>query len=162
CLMPDNVTVAPSPPIAACLESYQATGLTTVAAATVRAAEAHRFANVGGLEVERRPDGRLAVRTLQDKGPGRFQVGPTDEAIRAVGRSVIAPRFFELLEEEGRPVAGHEVDDVPLYQALAADGAFLVALVEGEYFDLGFPDGYEAARSILDDHPTWGLGPRQP
>ena len=161
CLMPDNVAFAPRPSIAACLDSYHATGLTTCAVVTVRSKEAYRFANCGGLEVWRRTDGRLAVATLQDKGSGSFKVGPEGEALRAIGRSVLAPRFFELLDEQGRPTADGEVDDVPLYQALAAAGEFLVAPIEGECFDLGLPEGYEAALSYSADHPALGRAPFQ-
>jgi UTP--glucose-1-phosphate uridylyltransferase len=153
CLMPDNVAVAPCRPIVACLEDYRATGLTSLAAVRVRAAEAHRFANCGGLEVNQRPDGRLAVSRLQAKGPGAFQVGPEGEALRAVGRMVVAPRFFELFQAGGAKLAEGEADDVPIYQALAASEELLASPVEGEVFDIGRPEGYEAAVAALRSRP---------
>lgn len=154
CLMPDNLALTSQLPIAACLESYHATGLSSVAAVKVRPAEASRFADCGGVEVSRRGDGRLAVRTIQDKGPGHFKVGPAGEALRAIGRSVLVPSFFDLFEEREKEATGEEVDDVPIYQALAAAGELIAAPVEGECFDLGIPEGYEAALSFEADLPA--------
>ena len=160
CLLPDNVALSPRPPIAACLESWRATGLTTLAAIKVKARQARRFANCGGLEVARRPDGRLAVRAIQNKGPGPFHVGPEGAATRAVGRAVLAPRFFELFEEGlDRRAAGGELDDVPIYQALAAAGQLLAAPVEGDLFDTGHTEGYEAALEFMADGPSHEPGP---
>lgn len=145
CLMPDNVAVPPSLPIAACLEAYRATGLTALAALRVGEAEASRFANCGGLEVEERPDGLLKVLILQGKGEGAFRVGPAGEALRSMGRTVVSERFFELLEAGRESAPQGEFDDVPLFQALAQEGELLAAPFEGVIFDVGRPEGYEAA-----------------
>ena len=145
CLMPDNVSVPPSLPIAACLEAHRATGLTALAALRVGEADSPRFANCGGLEVEERPDGRFKVLKIQDKGEGEFQVGPSGEALRSVGRVVVSERFFELLKAGREEAPQGEFDDVPIFQALAQRGELLAAPFEGAIFDVGRPEGYEAA-----------------
>lgn len=163
CLMPDNLTLTSRLPTAACLESYRATGLSSIAAVKVRPAEASRFANCGGMEIRRRGDGRLAVDFIQDKGPGQFQVGLEGDTWRAIGRSILAAKFFEILEERDEgSAAGDEVDDVPIYQAMGAGGALMAAPVKGECFDLGFPEGYEAALSFTADQHTGDPAHLQP
>lgn len=154
CLMPDNVALAPCRPIASCLEGYRATGLTTLAALRVGASRARRFANCGGLEVAPGPDRRLLVTGLSEKGPGPFRVEGGHEAWRAIGRMVVSGRFFELMDEAPPGDARRELDDVPIYQALAASGELLASPVEGEVFDLGRPQGYEAAVHATSSGPA--------
>jgi UTP-glucose-1-phosphate uridylyltransferase len=145
CLMPDNVALGPCRATVECLESYLATDLATLAALWVGASEASRLADCGRLEVEPRADGRFKVTALGEKGPGTFRVEAGRQTLRAVGRMVISARFFDLMEEAVGESAHWEMDDVPVYQAMAACGELLAATYEGRMFDLGMPQGYEAA-----------------
>jgi NDP-sugar pyrophosphorylase family protein len=58
---------------------------------------------------------------------------------------VVSERFFELLKAGREEAPQGEFDDVPIFQALAQRGELLAAPFEGAIFDVGRPEGYEAA-----------------
>jgi UTP-glucose-1-phosphate uridylyltransferase len=53
---------------------------------------------------------------------------------------------LERFEAVGRALApGAELDDVPVLQQLAREGALAGALADARFFDVGVPEGYREA-----------------
>jgi len=85
------------------------------------------------------------VRSLAGKKKGEWRI-EGEGVLKAVGRWVLFPSFFDLLEEtrgEG------EWDDTPALQLLCRRGKVMGRLLEGEGFDVGNLKGYGAARDFL-------------
>jgi len=137
-LLPDNL-FAKGPAIAPVLAARRATGL-----AAVLLAELPPTAGATGRASARpRADGLLQVEAVTDKGTATGRLAP-------VGRMVFGPDVFERWERlRAGLLPGAELDDVPLLQALAADGRLVGVALDGPFYDAGVPEGYTAALAAL-------------
>ena len=99
----------------------------------------------GRATVERSGNGTYRVVAIADKGKGRFDAGQ-DRAFTPIGRMVLPAGSFERFEAVKRALPnGAELDDVPVLQQLAGEGALAGALTEARFFDVGVPEGYREA-----------------
>ena len=107
--------------------------------------QAAQVAGVGRATVERTADGGYRVVAIADKGKGRFDAGQNG-AFTPIGRMVLPTGSLERFEAIRRELpAGAELDDVPLLQQLAREGALAGAVADARFFDVGVPEGYREA-----------------
>ena len=143
-ILPDNLFLGPNP-TAAVLAVHRATGLATVLLAEVTREQAMTKGATGRATVERTADGDYRVVAIADKGKGRFDAGQ-DRAFTPIGRMVLPAGSLERFEVIRQQLpAGAELDDVPLLQQLAREGALAGAVAEARFFDVGIPEGYREA-----------------
>ena len=150
-ILPDNLFLGPNP-TAAVLAVHRATGLATVLLAEISREQAETKGATGRATVERSNNGSYRVVAIADKGKGRFDPGQ-GRAFTPIGRMVmhaedrdlqaLSLERFEAMERE--LPNGAELDDVPVFQQLAREGALAGALVEARFFDVGIPEGYREA-----------------
>jgi UTP--glucose-1-phosphate uridylyltransferase len=143
-ILPDNLFLGPNP-TAAVLAVHRATGLATVLLAEISREQAETKGATGRATVERSNNGSYRVVAIADKGKGRFDPGQ-GRAFTPIGRMVLPAGSFERFEAMERELPnGAELDDVPVFQQLAREGALAGALVEARFFDVGIPEGYREA-----------------
>lgn len=143
-ILPDNLFLGPNP-TSAVLAVHRATGLATVLLAEVTREAATTKGATGRAMVERTADGSYRVVSIADKGKGRFDPGQ-DRAFTPIGRMVLPAGSLERFEAVQRHLpAGAELDDVPVLQQLAREGALAGAVAEARFFDVGVPEGYREA-----------------
>jgi UTP--glucose-1-phosphate uridylyltransferase len=147
-LLPDNLFLGANP-TEEVLRVHRATGLTTVLLAEVTREDARSKGATGRASVVRGDDGSYRVTSIADKGRGRFDPGQ-ERAFTPIGRMVFPPGSLERFEEVGRGLApGAELDDVPVLQQLAREGALAGAVADARFFDVGVPEGYRDAVSAF-------------
>jgi len=143
-ILPDNLFLGANP-TATVLAVHRATGLATVLLAEVTREQAMTKGATGRATVERRDDGSYRVVAIADKGKGRFDPGQ-DRAFTPIGRMVLPAGSLERFEAVKRDLpAGAELDDVPVLQQLAGEGALAGAVADARFFDVGVPEGYREA-----------------
>jgi UTP--glucose-1-phosphate uridylyltransferase len=143
-ILPDNLFLGPNP-TSAVLAVHSATGLATVLLAEISRQEATTKGATGRATVERGDGGSYRVVAIADKGKGRFDAGQ-DRAFTPIGRMVLPADSFERFETMKRALPPDaELDDVPLLQQLAREGALAGAVTEARFFDVGVPEGYREA-----------------
>jgi len=139
-LLPDNL-FARGPAIAPVLAARRATGMAAVLLAELPPAAGA----TGRATGRRRADGLLQVEAVADK-----VTATATGRLAPVGRMVFGPDVFERWERLRAGLApGAELDDVPLLQALAADGRLVGVALDGPFYDAGVPEGYTAAMAAL-------------
>ena len=117
----------------------------TVLLAEISREQAETKGATGRATVERSGNGTYRVVAIADKGKGRFDAGQ-DRAFTPIGRMVLPAGSFERFEAVKRALPnGAELDDVPVLQQLAGEGALAGALTEARFFDVGVPEGYREA-----------------
>jgi UTP--glucose-1-phosphate uridylyltransferase len=143
-ILPDNLFLGPNP-TAAVLAVHRSTGLATVLLAEISREQAETKGATGRATVERSGNGSYRVVAIADKGKGRFEAGQ-NAAFTPIGRMVLPAGSFERFEAAKRELPnGAELDDVPVFQQLAREGALAGALAEARFFDVGVPEGYREA-----------------
>jgi UTP--glucose-1-phosphate uridylyltransferase len=165
-LLPDNVPLAPDHRLATLLDVKRERGASVVGVIEIDARWSGLFGDSGRIDWRPLAPGVVAIDRLHDKRPGRFVVEPSSAPLlRAVGRYVLGPDFFERLETSRRarrPGGDRELDEVPAVQALALDRELVGALLPMPLFDVGHPSGLLAASAHLagrkDAAPTSGAG----
>lgn len=111
----------------------------------LEAAKSERMSVVGVMEV---PEGKVSnygIIAGEEFGPGRYRVrgvvekpsrGQAPSRLAIVGRYVLTPEIFDLLENTA-PDAGGEIQLTDALQTLAADNRLLAIKVRGQRFDTG-------------------------
>jgi len=144
-LMPDFVLFEADPPLAQMLKVFERWGAETVGVVEVRRGEERYFGNVGILEGFLLGDGIMEVKDLSEKRKEEWRI-EGDKALKGVGRWILFPSFFDLLEEsrgEG------EWDDTPALQLLCQRRRVMGRILEGRGFDVGNLEGYKVAQDFL-------------
>jgi len=140
-LLPDNVFWGESPSTRQMLTRFQEYGETVLGLIEVNHDTAPLFGNCGAVTLEAIKENVFVVNELKDKMPGHFELGDAATAIRACGRFILRPDFFdeaakfdsERLRQNG---------EVPIIQSLIAKRKVNGVLLKGRLFDCGNPDGY--------------------
>lgn len=96
--------------------------------------ETHRYGVVDGQTLEER---LYRVRGIVEKPPA----GEAPSNLAVVGRYILTPRIFDLLERTGRG-AGGEIQLTDAIESLLADESVLAWEFEGKRFDCGDKLGY--------------------
>ena len=145
-LMPDFLLVGAPPPLSQMKGAFERFGRETVGVILLEKGEEDSYGNVGILEVTPLGDDILKVKEMSGKrdAPLRLSGG---RAYKAVGRWILFPSFFSLLEEMRGE--GGEWDDTPAMRRLCQEGRVVGKILQGKGFDLGNRGGYEAAREWL-------------
>ena len=144
-ILPDNLFLGPNP-TAAVLAVHRATGLATVLLAEISQ-------RAGGDEGRHRPRhggavGRRELPRRRDRGQGEGPVRRRSEAQRSprsAGWCCRPAASSASRRRSGSCPPGAELDDVPVFQQLAREGALAGALAEARFFDVGVPEGYREA-----------------
>jgi UTP--glucose-1-phosphate uridylyltransferase len=151
-VLPDNLFRGPNQ-TAAVLTEWRRLGLATVLIAEITAGEAGTKGATGRARVREEADGSLRVAELADKGSGRFDPGG-DRAATPIGRLVLPGTAWGELDDIARSLpSGAELDDVPLLQRLARQGALAGVRCTADFFDVGVPEGYRQAVSAFPAQP---------
>lgn len=149
--LPDNLFVGDAPGVAQVVDAWRATGTSAVAVVEIHAGEAARRGPTSVFPGTL--DGDLfRIARIPDKGErGRtFDTGGAPSAFTGVGRYVFLPEVFDAIDAVERELpAGAELDDVPVMQRLLAAGRLVGRRIRGRFLDVGLPQGYEEATTLL-------------
>ncbi len=147
-ILPDGVVVPPGGSLPPLLEAHRNGGECVFALIEVGLQEAERYGNCGGVTLAAGTSRARRIETLQEKGPGSFQV-TGESALRTFPRQILTPRFFQIAHELRRDHREGEFDDVPILRRLVAEGRVLGVPLAGRGFDVGNPVGHAAATEAL-------------
>jgi len=149
--LPDNLFDGAMPGLAEVLETYVATGTSTVAVAEIAAADAARrgatAAYPGTLDGDVY---RLSAVPEKRAHDGAFDTGGRASAFTAVGRYAFTGELWEAIERaDAARAADAELDDVPVLRDLFARGRLVGRRMRGRFLDVGVPDGWREADALL-------------
>ena len=147
-LLPDNVLLSPEHRLATMTELHARSGKDVVGILELDASQTGRYGNSGLFEGDERLPGVFEIHRLRDKGRGRLWIAEGETVRRTCGRYVCRPHVLEGIEELRRGAEG-ELDEVPVYQRIAAAGGLLGRLLPPPLFDVGHPSGFLAANAWL-------------
>ena len=156
-LLPDNVLLSSRHRLAAMTDLHAESGKDVVGVLELDASQTGRYGNSGLFEGDERRPGVFEIHRLRDKGPGRLRIAEGTTVRRACGRYVCRPHLLEGIAELRR-VGDTELDEVPVYQRIAAAGGLLGRLLVPPLFDVGHPSGFLAANAWLHDRETEAEG----
>jgi UTP--glucose-1-phosphate uridylyltransferase len=98
------------------------------------------------------PGTRAGDDFLIDAIPGKgahdttFSLGAAESAMTGVGRYVFTADAYRIIESVERSLeTGMELDDIPVMQAMLAEGTLLGRVLQGTFLDVGLPTGYREA-----------------
>ncbi|MBX6350656.1 MAG: UTP--glucose-1-phosphate uridylyltransferase [Clostridia bacterium] len=143
-MLADDVYVADPPAIAQLLRAYREAARSVVAVTRVPRDEVGRYGVVALPPGADPALGRVAALAFVEKP--RPEAAPSEWAV--VGRYVLEPEIFEILERTG-PGAGGEVQLTDALNELARRGRVDVLAVSGERYDVGEPIGFVEATVAL-------------
>lgn len=132
-VLPDDVILAEPPCLHQMIDVFNETGRPVVALMEVPDEETSRYGIVAG---ERVADRRYRLTHMVEEPKSN---PPSNLAI--IGRYILPPSIFKLLEETG-PGAGGEIQITDALQKLIADGEFYGYVFEGKRYDAGEKLGY--------------------
>lgn len=147
-VLPDDVILADPPCLHQMMDVYRDTGRPIVALMEVPDDETHRYGIISGEQVR---DRVWRVRDMVEKPKGK---APSNLAI--IGRYILPPEIFEILENIDRG-AGGEIQLTDGLRALIDRGEVLGYVFEGTRYDAGEKLGYlKATIDYALRHPTLG------
>jgi len=152
-MMPDFVLLNSPPALGQMIEALGEGRNSAVGFLRLDSEKARTFGNVGVLETEAIEGPLHRIMTLSDKKPGMLILSKGAEMSKAVGRQILQPDFFEVFDTTNWKIKG-ERDDVPVIQGLIEEGEFLGVCLQGFGFDIGNPQGYQAANEYLRQYPV--------
>lgn len=147
--LPDNLFISDKPALAQLIGIYQETGKNVVAIVELTAENRDRYGPTaiypGTVDGQ-----RFMIERIPDKGPrGKtFELGGAQSAFTGVGRYVLLPEAFAVIDEvEASLHRGKELDDIPVMQRLLKRDRLVGCVIAGEFLDVGLPAGYREADS---------------
>ena len=149
-LLPDEIMDSDPPCLAQMIKQYEQNGCSVLGIREVPDAEVHRYGIVDGKPFQ--GDSTWEVSNLVEK-PKR-DVAPSNLAI--IGRYVITPEIFDILEET-KPGAGGEIQLTDALNVLAHKERMLAQVYEGNRYDCGDKFGFlQATISLALKRPDLG------
>lgn len=147
-VLPDDVILADEPCLLQMRRVFEETGRPVIALMEVSDDETSRYGIIAG---ERVRDRVFRVTDMVEKPkanpPSRFAI---------IGRYILPPEIFPLLEKTGRG-AGGEIQLTDALRQLVADGDFYGYVFEGKRYDAGEKLGYlKATVDYALKHPALG------
>jgi UTP--glucose-1-phosphate uridylyltransferase len=150
-LFPDNIIFARKPAIRQLMDVRETTGWGGAICGLHRIGrgDAPDFGNCGGVELGTGHQDLWPVLKVRSKGKGHFQIPLSGRGIRMFPRHILTPEFFMRVEKQAGRAGKGEIDDVPIFQDMCAEGKLFGTFVEGRLYDAGNPKGYDAAIRYL-------------
>jgi len=141
-IMPDAVFVSEKPAFGELKKTYKKNLPYLSGLFYVDKHMARGFGNCGRINAHHLSAKLWRIQKVSDKKPGYFTMRGKRSVLRGNGRVIVPASFFDLIEEERKNVRSGELDDVPIWQKLAREGALYGCLMKGRGFDTGNPIGY--------------------
>ncbi|MBU2552433.1 MAG: NTP transferase domain-containing protein [Proteobacteria bacterium] len=149
-VMPDNLLLGGPPALGRMIAVYRLVRSEVIGVIELDAAAARLFGNVGLIELEpHAPVVPLRVLSLSPKGAGRLRPRGNGLFYKGFIGVIYLPGWPERIDGLVPNFQG-ELDDTDLVQALIRESRLWAAPLEGRGFDVGNPDGLEAARAALN------------
>jgi UTP-glucose-1-phosphate uridylyltransferase len=148
--LPDNLfpdTIA----LMQVVDCFVTGGVTSVGMVEIAARDA---AMMGSTPVyEGTVDGNdFRISRIPSKGEhrGRFDTRGAASAYTGVGRWVLHPEVFDLIDQVEQELSeSTELDDIPVMQRLVAAGRLTGRIITGRFLDTGLPEGFREAERIF-------------
>ena len=147
-LLPDNVLLSPEHRLESMTELFERSGRDVVGVLELDSSESGRYGDSGLFEGSSPERGVFEIGRLHEKRPGRLEIPDGETVRRTCGRYICRPHVLRLIDELW-PAAQGELDEVPVYQRIAAEGGLLGRVLPPPLFDVGHPSGYLAANAWL-------------
>ncbi len=139
---PDDIYF-PAPGVLKELKSvYQKYGTDVIALMELNEENADGIGNSGRVDIERLNGNVFRIKKFIEKGPGRFIPRFSGE-IRSCGISISGPHIFEYIERLRNNIKTEEFTNLPVMELTLQEKGFLGCHVQGNFFDVGNPVGYE-------------------
>lgn len=142
-LLPDEIIVGEEPCIGQMMRAFERTGDSTLGVRAVPEEETHRYGIVDGQPLEGY-SGWYEVTDMVEKPPA----GQAPSNLAIIGRYVITPEIFEILEETPRG-SGGELQLTDALLTLSGRQRMLACDIEGRRFDAGDKLGFLEATAYL-------------
>jgi UTP--glucose-1-phosphate uridylyltransferase len=154
-LLPDNVALSPEHRLADMVAAHRETGKDVLGVLELDHRQSGLFGRSGLFAGEELRPRLWRLDRLLGKEPGTLEIAPGELVRRTCGRFVCTPRLLEELARR-RPTTPGELDEVPAYQRIVADGEAVGWALAPPLFDVGHPDGLLAACGWLHERRRRG------
>lgn len=150
--LPDNLFVETSEPAVAQVIATYARYHTNVVGLTEITAELAASRGPTPIYPGLRRGDDFDIESIPSKGAhgSTFALGSASSAMTGVGRYVFTPAAFDIIDAVEHSLArGHELDDIPVMQAMLAEGGLRGRVLRGTFLDVGLPEGFREATEKL-------------
>jgi UTP-glucose-1-phosphate uridylyltransferase len=150
--LPDNLFVDTTEPAVAQVIATYARERTNVVGLTEITAEQAATRGPTPIYPGVRRGDDFDIESIPTKGAkgSTFSVGGARSAMTGVGRYVFIPSAFTVIDAVERSLEqGRELDDIPVMQAMLANGALRGRVLRGTFLDVGLPEGFREASEKL-------------
>lgn len=145
-ILPDGIMDYKDPPLREMEKVFERYHKDTVACIELKCERAREFGNCGAMDVEEIEGDALLIRSLSSKNEGHFTIKPGKTRLKGFPRYILTSKFFHYLKEMRNTIKeGEELDDVPIFQRMIAEGILIGKSIKGVPFDVGNPTGYFSA-----------------
>jgi len=147
-IMPDNLLLGARPALAQMLAGFGRINQPITGLIRLAGGKARLFGNVGRVELEApaRPGKPVRVKSLSPKGAGHLTVQGTEPFYKGFQGAVYTPDWVGTARHLQPNLEG-ELDDTDIVLELIRQGRLWAVLLQGPGFDLGNPQGLDAART---------------
>jgi UTP-glucose-1-phosphate uridylyltransferase len=149
-VMPDHLTLGP-PGLAVMIDAFGQCRTDVIGAVPVPVDHAARFGNVGRMTLDETEPGPPRVVSFSPKGPGGLTVPGGGRHYKGHLAVIFAPGWAEDARNLS-PAPNGEYDDTDLVIQRTAERRLRAALLPGRAFDVGRPQGLDAARRAWEAH----------
>jgi len=149
--LPDNLFLGAEPAVAEVTAAFSQAAMNVVGMTEVLEADASRRGPTPIYPGIRRDD-LFGIERIPDKGAhaATFDTRGAASAFTGVGRYVFTDEVFALIDDVARTLpADTELDDIPVMQALLAQGRLVGRVLHGRFLDVGLPQGYREAADLV-------------
>jgi UTP--glucose-1-phosphate uridylyltransferase len=146
---PDNIYL-PSPGVLKMLKSvYCRYKSDVIALIDVKEENAAGLSNSGKVDIKCLNENIFRIEKFIQKGKGKFTPRFKGE-LRSCGMSISGSHIFEYIERLRHAIEDREYTDFPIHNLTLKEKGFLGYHLQGTFFDIGNPKGYELCLRYLE------------
>ncbi|RMG02830.1 MAG: hypothetical protein D6726_06780 [Nitrospirae bacterium] len=150
-IYPDNIAVPPGRMMRGLIRNFSTIGEEIIGLIEVRAETAPLMGDSGHLDTEPLEDDLYRVIRFLPKTKGKFKLRFPGE-LRSTGFSITKQESLPLIEKQLKKTSTGEVIDLHFREETLKLRPIYAWKMNGEVFDIGNPDGYQACKMYVEDN----------